>query len=64
MRIIKLTHEEIELIKLAAQFVYDSQMKIVNDNRKVLSKEAADKMIEQADKFFDIQDVFKGERDV
>jgi len=64
MRTIQLTHEEIELIKIALQYVYDRKMDILSQNRKILSDEATDKLLEQAHKFFDVQDVFDGERDV
>lgn len=33
-RQIELTHEEIETIKTALQFVYDTKLKCVKDNRK------------------------------
>jgi len=63
-RTIQLTHEEIELIKMALQFVYDSELEIVKANRKVLGEKAVKEIIEKANKFFDVQDVFDGERDV
>jgi len=64
MRTIKLTHEEIETIKTALQFVYDRQLDILSQNRKILSDEATDTILARAHKFFDTQDVFDGERDV
>lgn len=62
-RLIRLTHEEIETIKTALQYVYDSKLEIVSKNRKVLGEEATSKILEQANKYFDTQDVFDGERD-
>ena len=64
MRTIKLTQEEIENIKIALQFVYDCKLDIVKQNKKLLSEEAISKILESANEFFDIQDVFDGERDV
>lgn len=64
MRTIKLTHEEIQTIKMALQYVYDRKFDIVSQNRKILDEEAINKILEQGNKYFDIQDVFNGERDV
>jgi hypothetical protein len=64
MRTIKLNHEEIELIKIALQYVYDRKLEIVSANRKILSQEATQNILDQANKYFDTQDVFDGERDV
>lgn len=64
MRTIQLTHEEIKTIKMALQYVYDRKLDIVSQNRKTLGEEAAAKILEQANKYFDTQDVFDGERDV
>ena len=64
MRTIQLTHEEIETIKIALQYVYDRKLDIVSQNRKTLGEEATTKILEQANKYFDTQDVFDGERDV
>jgi len=64
MRTIKLTHEEIEIIKMALQYVYDRKLDIVSQNRKILGEEATAKILEQGNKYFDTQDVFNGERDV
>jgi len=62
-RLIRLTHEEIENIKTALQYVYDSKLEIVSKNRKVLGEEATSEILKQANKYFDTQDVFDGERD-
>lgn len=64
MRTIKLTHEEIERIKMALQYVYDKELEIVQQHRKILGEEATTKILAKANKFFDTQDVFNGERDV
>jgi hypothetical protein len=64
MRTIQLTHEEIETIKMALQYVYDRKLDIVSQNRKTLGEEAITKILEQANKYFNTQDVFDGERDV
>jgi len=64
MRTLQLTHEEIETIKMALQYAYDRNLDIVSQSRKILGEEAINKILEQGNKFFDIQDVFNGERDV
>lgn len=64
MRKIKLTHEEIETIKMALQYVYDRNLEIVSQHRKMLGEDAVSKILEKANRFFDTQDVFNGERDV
>jgi hypothetical protein len=63
-RTIKLSHDEIETIKIALQYVYDRKLDMVKQNRKVLGEEATAKILEQANKYFDTQDVFDGDRDV
>lgn len=64
MRTIRLTDEEIEIIKISLQYVYDRKLDIVSQNRKILSKEAFTNIIKEANKYFDTQDVFSGDRDV
>ena len=64
MRTIQLTHGEIETIKMALEYVYGRKLDIVSQNRKTLGEEATTKILEQANKYFDAQDVFDGERDV
>ena len=64
MRTIQLTHEEIETIKIALQYVYDRKLDVVKQNRKTLGKETTQKIIETANRYFDVQNVFDGERDV
>ena len=64
MRTIQLTHEEIETIKIALQYVYDRKLDVVKQNMKTLGEETTQKIIETANKYFDVQDVFDGDRDV
>jgi hypothetical protein len=64
MRTIQLTHEEIETIKTALQYVHDRKLDIVSQNRKTLGEETTAKILEQANKYFDTQDIFDGDRDV
>jgi len=64
MRTIQLTHEEIETIIIALQYVYDRKLDMVKQNRKTLGEETISKILETANKYFDTQDVFEGERDV
>lgn len=64
MKTIQLTHEEIKTIKIALQYVYDRKLDIVSQNKKTLGKDATAKILEQANKYFDTQNVFDGERDV
>lgn len=64
LRTIQITHDEIETIKIALQYVHDRTLDIVSQNRKTLCEKATSKIIEQANKYFDTQDVFNGERDV
>ena len=64
MRTIKLTDEEIETFKMALQYVYDRKLDIVSQNKKTLGEKVTANILEQANKYFDTQDVFNGERDV
>jgi len=64
MRTIQLTNQEIETIKTALQYVYDRKLDIISQNRKTLGEEATAKILEQANKYLDTQEVFDGERDV
>lgn len=64
MRAIKLTHEEIENIKMALQYVYDRKLNIISQNREILGEDVISKILEQANKFYDTLDVFDGEHDV
>jgi len=64
MRTIQLTHEEIETIKTALQYVYDKKLDIVKQNRNILSEKATNEILEQSKKFLNTSDVFDGGRDV
>lgn len=52
MRTIKLTHEEIETIKMALQYVYDRKLNIVKQNRKTLGEKTTSNILEGANKYF------------
>lgn len=60
MRTIKLTHDEIEFIKKALQYVVN----IISQNIMIIGDDAADKIREQAIIYNNIIDVFDGDRDV
>ena len=64
MRTIQITHEEVEIIKRALQYVYDRKLDTISQNKKVLGDEATNKITSQANKYFDTQSIFDGERDV
>lgn len=64
MRTIKLTHDEIEIIKSALQFVYVHKLEIVSQNIKIFDEDVRKKTIETAHKYLNVQDVFDGDRDV
>lgn len=64
MRTIKLTHDEIEFIKKALQYVVDSNLNIISQNIMIIGNDAANKIREQASIYNNIIDVFNGDRDV
>jgi len=64
MRTIKLTHEEIELIKISLIYISDKKLDIIAQNRNILTEEEQLKIYENYKKYFDTQNVFDGERDV
>ena len=65
MRILKLTHEEIELIKNALQYVYDSKLDNLGKCRKIISLEESEKIIEVANGYFDLFEAINyGQKDV
>jgi hypothetical protein len=64
MRTIKLTHEEIDLIKIALTYIADKKLDIIAQNRNILTEYEQLKIYENYKKYFDIQKVFDGERDV
>lgn len=65
MRTIKLTHEEIELIKNALQYVYDSKLDNLKQCAKIISKEESEKIIEVANGYYDLFEAINyGQKDV
>jgi hypothetical protein len=64
MRTIKLTHNEIETIKMALQYVYDRKLDLIRQNKKTLGEKTTGEILKVANKYYDTQDVFDGERDV
>ncbi len=64
MRTIMLTHREIETIKNALQYAYDCKVDIISQNRKILGEQVVEMVLQEANRYFDTQDVFDGERDV
>lgn len=63
-RTIRISHEEIEIIKSSLQYVYDKKLEIVSNNRKVLNPEVINTILNSANTYFDAQDIFNGDRDV
>jgi len=63
-RTIRISHEEIEIIKTSLQYVYDKTIDLVGNNRKVLNPEAINSILNSANAYFDAQDIFNGDRDV
>ena len=64
IRTIEITHDEIEIIKNALQYAYDKNLELVRNHKKILGEDASKKVLEIANKFFDAQDIFSGDRDV
>ena len=63
-RTIRISHEEIEIIKTSLQYVYDKKLDFIGNNRKVLNAEAINSILNSANAYFDVQDIFNGDRDV
>lgn len=63
-RTIRISHEEIEIIKSSLQYVYDKKIELISNNRKVLNPEAINTILNSANTYFDVQDIFNGDRDV
>ena len=63
-RTIRISHEEIEIIKSSLQYVYDKKIELISNNRKVLNPEAINNILNSANTYFDVQDIFNGDRDV
>ena len=63
MRKIRLSHDEIELIQTALQYVHDTKLDLVSKNRTILEKSAKESIVASAKKYFDVLAVFDGQRD-
>jgi hypothetical protein len=63
-RTIRISHEEIEIIKSSLQYVYDKKLDLIGNNRKVLNPQVINSILESANTYFDVQDIFNGDRDV
>jgi hypothetical protein len=55
---INITDAQIEIIKKALEFAYNSNLKIIDSNRELLSLYAIDEIIKEANKFIDVQSIF------
>lgn len=64
MRTIQLSHEEIERIKIALQYVYERKIDNIKENKNILGRKACDDILSKARLYLDTQDVFDGDRDV
>jgi hypothetical protein len=58
MKTISITDAQIEIIKKALEFAYNSNLKIIDSNRELLSLYAIDEIIKEANKFIDVQSIF------
>jgi succinate dehydrogenase/fumarate reductase flavoprotein subunit len=58
MKAIKFTNEQIETIKNALQYVSDKKMDVIRNNRTILSEEAKKSILESANKYFNLIDLF------
>ena len=64
-RDIRLTHEEIQLLTNALQYVYDRNIDIVKANRKIFGDEESKAIIDIANKYYDLQEqINNSEKDV
>ena len=63
-RTIRISHEEIEIIKSSLQYVYEKKIELISNNRKVLNPEVVNNILNSANTYFDVQDIFNGDRDV
>ncbi len=64
MRTIKLTHEEIEIIKTALGLTYGNIMRTVKEYSAAISEQARCEMINTAESYLEAESAFDGERDV
>ena len=58
MKAIKFTNEQIETIKNALQYVSDKKMDVIRNNKTILSEEAKQSILESANKYFNLIDLF------
>ncbi len=63
MRTIKLTHEEIETIKIALEYLADKKIDLIAQNRAILTEEEQLKIYEKSKIYRQTVKVFDGERD-
>ena len=64
MRTLKLSDEEIEMIKRALGYVYNTRLDIVKINRNVLEEDAIDGILKTANKYEDLNcAISEGEKD-
>ena len=63
-RTIRISHEEIEIIKSSLLYVYTKKLEIVSNNRNVLNTQSINSILESANTYFEVQDIFNGDRDV
>ena len=63
-RTIRISHEEIEIIKSSLQYVYDKKLDLIGNNRKVLNPQVINSILESANTYLEVQDIFNGDRDV
>ena len=59
MKNIKVTSEELELIKNALYFIYDKQLDMLKQNRSALSDEAAKSELDSANVYINILNEFE-----
>jgi hypothetical protein len=58
MKTISITDAQIEIIKKALYFAYNSTLKSIDSNRDLLPLSTIDEIIKEANKFIDVQDIF------
>lgn len=58
MKTIQVTDEQIQTIKQALDFAYNSNLKAIETNRQILNENTIENIIQEANKFIDVQDVF------
>jgi hypothetical protein len=64
MRTIQLTHEEIETIKDALQYAYNVQLGFATQIRNLIGQQGIDTIMEKANEYLYVQDIFNGDRDI